>query len=82
MKISLINPPFIQGFNRSVRGSGEAARGGTLYYPIWLSDAAGLLEEEHEVHVNDAQAKRWSHDTPCKRFNTKRSRFIVDKFRV
>lgn len=63
MKISLINPPFIQGFNRSVRGSGEAARGGTLYYPIWLSYAAGLLEEEHEVHLTDAQAKQWSHDT-------------------
>ena len=60
MKVYMLNPPFIQGFSRSVRGGGEATRGGTLYYPIWLSYAAGVLEQSHEVRLIDAQARHWS----------------------
>lgn len=59
MKIYLLNPPFIKGFCRGVRGVGEAARGGTRYYPIGLSYATGLLEEAHNVRLLDAQAREW-----------------------
>ena len=59
MKIYLLNPPFIKGFSRGVRGVGEATRGGTLYYPIWLSYAASLLETSHEIRLIDAQARGW-----------------------
>lgn len=59
MKIFLLNPPFIQGFGRSVRGSGEVSRGGTLYFPIWLAYAAGCLEISHTVRLIDAQARKW-----------------------
>jgi radical SAM superfamily enzyme YgiQ (UPF0313 family) len=60
MKIYAINPPFIRGFCRGVRGCGEASRGGTLYYPIWLAYATGLLEQSHDVRLVDAQALNWS----------------------
>ena len=59
MKIYLLNPPFKLGFCRSVRGSGEVSRGGTLYYPICLCYAAGVLEQSHEVRLVDAQARKW-----------------------
>jgi len=59
MKIYLLNPPYKRGFCRSVRGSGEVSRGGTLYYPICLSYAAGALEQQHDVRLVDAQARRW-----------------------
>lgn len=61
MKVYLLNPPFIKGFSRGVRGSGEATRGGTLYYPIFLSYAAGVLEKNnHKIKLVDAQAKGWT----------------------
>ncbi|MDV4343034.1 radical SAM protein [Methanoculleus sp. YWC-01] len=59
MKIYLLNPPFKKGFCRSVRGSGEVSRGGTLYYPICLSYATGVLEQQHDVRLVDAQARKW-----------------------
>lgn len=46
MKIYLLNPPFIKNFVRCGRWQGVAARGKTLYYPIWLSYAAGYLEKK------------------------------------
>jgi len=62
MKIYAINPPFIRGFCRGVRGCGEASRGGTLYYPIWLAYATGILEQSHDVRLVDAQALKFSSD--------------------
>jgi len=35
----------------------ETARGGTLYYPIWLAYATGLLEQRHDVKLVDASAR-------------------------
>ena len=46
MKIYLLNPPFVPNFVRCGRWQGVAARGGTLYYPIWLSYTTGVLEKE------------------------------------
>ena len=59
-KVYLLNSPFVPNFNRQLRGEGMSTRGGTLYYPIWLSYAAGVLEEFHEVKLVDAVAKNWN----------------------
>ncbi|MEM3549509.1 MAG: radical SAM protein [Candidatus Bathyarchaeia archaeon] len=59
-RVYLLNPPFMPNFNRELRGEGMSTRGGTLYYPIWLSYATGLLEQFHEVRLVDAIARRWT----------------------
>lgn len=57
MKILFLNPPFKDGrFSRASR-SPAITKSGTLYYPIWLAYAAGLLEKESfEVKLVDAPA--------------------------
>ena len=56
MRIYMLNPPFVPRFSRSMRWQ-EKARGGTIYYPIWLAYATGLLEKEgHKVRLVDAPA--------------------------
>ena len=65
MKIYMLNAPFmpksVKGrFVRCGRWQGGVARGGTLYYPIWLAYAAGVLEKEgHKVKLVDAVAWNW-----------------------
>lgn len=59
MKIYLLNPPYLPHYCRSVRGVGESSRGGTLYYPIWLSYCAAILDEKYTVRLIDAQANKW-----------------------
>jgi anaerobic magnesium-protoporphyrin IX monomethyl ester cyclase len=55
----VLNPPFMPRFGRSARWQ-NAGRGGTLYYPIWLSYATGLLEKAgHDVKLVDAPAKNF-----------------------
>jgi len=44
MKILMLNPPFLSKFSRNSR-SPAVTVGGTLYYPIWLSYATGVLEK-------------------------------------
>ena len=56
MKVLLINPPFLPRYSRSQRSPG-VIRSGTLYYPIWLAYATGVLEQEgHECRLVDAPA--------------------------
>ena len=60
MRIYLLNPPFVENFVRCGRWQGVAARGGTLYYPIWLAYATGVLEKEgYETKLVDAIAWKW-----------------------
>ena len=40
----MLNPPFLSKFSRNSR-SPAVTVGGTLYYPIWLSYATGVLEK-------------------------------------
>jgi anaerobic magnesium-protoporphyrin IX monomethyl ester cyclase len=62
MKIYLLNPPFIQRYSRNSRWAARC-RGGALYYPIWLSYAAGVLEKEgFNVRLVDAPAWGWNLD--------------------
>ncbi len=61
MRIYMLNPPYFPHFGREMRWQ-DTGRGGTLYYPIWLSYAAGKLEEDHEVRLVDAPAWHWEID--------------------
>lgn len=64
MKIYLLNPPFKPNFVRCGRWQGVAARGGTLYYPLWLAYATGLLEQSgHTAKLVDAIAAKWDLET-------------------
>jgi anaerobic magnesium-protoporphyrin IX monomethyl ester cyclase len=57
MKILLVNPPYLGKYSRNSR-SPAVTKGGTIYYPIWLSYAAGALDKEgFEVMLIDAPAK-------------------------
>jgi radical SAM superfamily enzyme YgiQ (UPF0313 family) len=63
MKVLLVNPPFLKNFSRSQR-SPAVTKSGTLYYPIWLSYAAGcLIKNNQEVRLIDAVAE--GIDTVC-----------------
>jgi anaerobic magnesium-protoporphyrin IX monomethyl ester cyclase len=57
MKILVLNPPFHPRFSRPQR-SPAVIKSGTLYYPIWLSYATGVLEDAgYEVKLIDAPAE-------------------------
>ena len=43
MIVDLHNPPYFPHFRMSVRWQ-DTGRAGTLYYPVWLSPAAAILE--------------------------------------
>ena len=54
MNVLLLNPPFLKNFSRPQR-SPAVTKSGTLYFPMWLSYAAGLLESKgHPVDLIDA----------------------------
>lgn len=57
MKVLLLNPPFFPRYSRSQR-SPAVTKSGTLYYPVWLAYAAGVLEHcAIEVKLIDAPAQ-------------------------
>ncbi len=57
MNILMLNPPFLKRFSRAQR-SPAVIKSGTLYYPIWLTYATGVLEKEgHCVKLIDAPAE-------------------------
>ncbi len=63
MKILCLNPPFKTEYGRFSRTSRSPAitKSGTIYYPIWLCYAAGVLEEAgHEVKVIDSCASEYN----------------------
>ena len=61
MRIYILNPPFLPHFGRAARWQ-DTGRAGTLYYPIWLSYATAILEQEYETRLVDAPAWNWSKD--------------------
>jgi radical SAM superfamily enzyme YgiQ (UPF0313 family) len=62
IKILTLNPPFIKNFSRSSR-SPAVTKGGTIYFPIYLSYATGNLEKHgFETKLVDAVANGWSHE--------------------
>ncbi len=58
MKIYLFNPPYLPHFARDMRWQ-DTGRGGTMYYPVWLAYATGLLEEQFETRLVDAPVWNW-----------------------
>lgn len=53
----MLNPPFLPKFSRNSR-SPAVTKGGTVYYPIWLSYATGVLDKEgFDVKLIDAPAR-------------------------
>ena len=56
VKTLFLNPPFLPNFGRGARWQ-AVGRGGTLYYPIWLSYAAALVDKYHTVNFIDAPAE-------------------------
>jgi radical SAM superfamily enzyme YgiQ (UPF0313 family) len=56
MRILSLNPPFHDKFSREMR-SPAVTKSGTLYFPMWLAYATGLLEKEgNEIIFIDAPA--------------------------
>jgi radical SAM superfamily enzyme YgiQ (UPF0313 family) len=63
MNVLMLNPPFIPKYSRGQR-SPAVIKSGTVYYPIWLSYASGVLEQNgFNVKLIDAPAA--GHDLPC-----------------
>jgi anaerobic magnesium-protoporphyrin IX monomethyl ester cyclase len=60
MRVLFLNPPFHPRFSREQR-SPAVTKSGTLYYPKWLSHAAGVaIKNGHEVDLVDAPAGGFS----------------------
>lgn len=57
MKVLFLNPPYLPRFSRAQR-SPAVTRSGTIYFPMWLSYAAGhLIAKGHQVSLVDAPAR-------------------------
>ncbi len=57
MKIVMLNPPFLNKYSKSSR-SPAVTKSGTIYFPLWLSYATGVLDKKgHEIKLIDGPAK-------------------------
>ena len=53
----MLNPPFMDKYSKSSR-SPAVTKSGTIYFPLWLSYATGVLDKKgHELKIIDAPAK-------------------------
>lgn len=80
MKIALINPPYKSEYGKFSRASRSPAitKSGTLYYPMWLAYACGLLERNgHEVLLLDSCADGLDLAATAKRVEDFRPEMIV-----
>lgn len=60
MKILMLNPPFMDKYSKSSR-SPAVTKSGTIYFPLWLSYATGVLDKAgYELKLIDAPAKCWT----------------------
>ncbi len=56
-KVLFLNPPFLDKYSKSSR-SPAVTKSGTIYFPLWLSYAAGVMDKAgYEVKIIDAPAK-------------------------
>lgn len=59
IRILLLNPPFLDKYSKSSR-SPAVTKSATVYYPLWLSYAAGVLDQKgYELKIIDAPAKSY-----------------------
>ncbi|MHC4417068.1 MAG: B12-binding domain-containing radical SAM protein [Planctomycetota bacterium] len=65
--VLLLNPPFLKKFSRPQR-SPAVTKSGTLYFPMWLAYATGVLQREgFEADLIDAPADGYDLDYCLKR---------------
>lgn len=77
MHILVLNPPYFPKFSRPQR-SPAVTKSGTLYYPIWLAYAVGVLEEAgFDVTFQDAPAAGLSLDAVMDRARLEQPMLIV-----
>lgn len=77
MKIVTLNPPFLKNFSREAR-SPAVAKSGTLYYPMWLAYATGLLEKNgHCVILIDAIADELSESATIRKVSELQPDMVV-----
>ena len=81
MRVLILNPPFLRHYSRPQR-SPAVTKSGTLYYPIWLAYAAGvLLQDQHDVLLLDAPAQDLDLDTTLDRVRSFQPQVVaVDTF--
>lgn len=77
MKILLLNPPFIDKYSKSSR-SPAVTKSGTIYFPLWLSYAAGVLDKAgYELKIIDAPAKCLTKDETLKQIKNFNPALVV-----
>ena len=77
MKVLLLNPPFLDKYSKSSR-SPAVTKSGTIYFPLWLSYAAGVLDKKgHEIKIIDAPAKCLGKDETLKMVSTFMPELVV-----
>jgi radical SAM superfamily enzyme YgiQ (UPF0313 family) len=77
MRVLFLNPPFHRRFSREQR-SPAVTKSGTLYYPKWLSHAAGVaIQAGHEVDLVDAPASGLSVQAIIDRIRSKNIEAVV-----
>lgn len=77
IKISFTNPPFLENFSRPQR-SPAVTKSGTLYFPMWLSYAAGFAEQAgHEIDLIDAPAAGMSREAVINRIDDFTAHLVV-----
>ncbi|MBM4055033.1 MAG: radical SAM protein [Planctomycetes bacterium] len=77
MKVLLINPPYLKKFSRPQR-SPAVTKSGTLYFPMWLAYATGVLEQKgFEVDLIDAPADNFSIENIIEKTGTFQPNLIV-----
>src|ERR1700739_957812 len=77
MRALFLNPPFHPRYSREQR-SPAVTKSGTLYYPKWLSTAAGVaIKNGHEVDLVDAPASGASVKSVIDRIDAKNIQAVV-----
>ena len=69
MDVYFLNPPFLADFSRSER-SPQVAKSGTIYFPVWLTQAAAYIESHgHRIDLKDAIAGKMNLPDICNWIN-------------
>jgi len=77
MKILLLNPPFLNKYSKSSR-SPAVTKSATIYFPLWLSYAAGVLDEKgYELMLIDGPARCISKEICLEQIKAFNPGFIV-----
>lgn len=77
MKILMLNPPFMDKYSKSSR-SPAVTKSGTIYFPLWLSYATGVLDKKgHELKILDAPAKCLTKDEALKQVKEFNPQLVV-----